>query len=193
MKKLFAGAGAVSLALGLSACHHGTSQGQRMEFKQQSDDTTSLVANQPLPRFNFSQIRQNVIDLEAAQARGVETTSFFYNMGSNEPVASCPSIGAPIPTTTQISNPNQVIPDTSPQINNGGGNTVVGQMDPNGVYSGDSTGTYVMCVNAQGAQYAFYWEGYVATVFGAARLNPTTHQIELVGPPSFTFRSTKGK
>ena len=173
------------MALTVAACGGNHVSAQQLESKQQAQASLSLDLAQPLPHFNYSQIRQNLIEIETAQADGVQTTSFFFNQGVPNPVQSCPSIGAPIPTTTQLSNPLQQVRDP-----NGGsvpGSSVLGQEDPNGVYSGDSTGTYVMCVGADGKAYADYWEGFVQTVFGAAHWDASAHQVVLDGPPSFKF------
>lgn len=176
---------ATVVAAVLAACGSGNN-GNRLESRAQAADTFGLELSQPIPHYNFSQIRQNLIELETAQADGVQTTSFFFNQGVANPVQSCPSIGAPIPTTDQLSNPDQVIKDNT-GLNNGGGNVTIGQMDPNGVYSGQSSGTYVMCVSPAGKAYADYWEGFVQTVFGAAHWDAATHQIVLDGPPSYKF------
>jgi hypothetical protein len=174
---------AVALAFTLTACNAQSSRGQKLENQQQSQDITSILLAQPLPHFNYSQLRANLSEIETAEANGVQTTSFFYNLGVRDPVQTCASVGAPIPTTDQLSNQNQ--------INYQHGNAVTGQMDPAGVYKGDSSGTYVICIGANGKPYADYWEGYVQTVFGPAKWNATTHSIEMIGAPTATF--TKGK
>lgn len=138
--------------------------------------------NQPVPIFDWSQLRQNLIEIETSQARTTQTTSFFFNQGVVDPVSSCPSIGFPIPATYQLSNPDAKVPQhdlTLPQI------------EANGVYTADTSGTYVICIDAQGRAYANYFEGFVNTVTGPAKWNPDSHQVELVGPPSFTY--SKGK
>jgi hypothetical protein len=67
-------------------------------------------------------------------------------------------------------------------------------MDPNGVYVPESsTGTYVMCIDAQGRPYAQYWEGFVHTVFAPARWDSGSHMVQLVGPPSFEFTKKQPK
>lgn len=179
----------VLACIGLAACGGGNAANKAaiLEYKQQGQASYTLDLNQPVPHFNFSQLRQNLKELEAAQAQGVQTTSFFFNLGNRDPIQSCPSIGAPIPVTDQLTNPNQVQKDNAAPINNGGGNSVVGQEDPTGVYSGNSAGTYVMCVAPNGSTYADYWEGFVQTVFGPATWNASTHQVQLIGPPSFRF------
>jgi len=182
-RKILAVSALTTLAVALTACAPNQSKGQKLESQQQSQDQTALLLAQPLPHFNYSQIRQNLKEIETAEANGVETTSFFFNLGVRDPIQTCPSIGAPIPTTDQLSNPNQVLYHH--------GDAVLSQMDPTGVYTGDSTGTYVLCVGADGKPYAEYWEGYVSTAFGPAKWNEQTHMIELVGPPSYAFSKSR--
>lgn len=184
------------IALTATACTSTTSAGQKAA-KQSVNAEQESIANglkaiektQPLPRFNYSQLRQNLIELETAQADTTQTTSFFFNLGVQNPTQICPSIGFPIASTTQLSNPEQKITDVG--RSGGNGNVVLPQIDPNGIYSGQSTGTYVMCLDAQGRAYAAYDEGTVKTVTGPATWNETTHRIELTGPPSFNFSEGK--
>ena len=42
--------------------------------------------------------------------------------------------------------------------------TSTGNQDPTGVYTGDSTGTYVACVATDGTTYPGYNEGYVQII-----------------------------
>lgn len=180
-KRILALAAVAAVALLLAACG-GPTKGQSIENQQQAADQTQLETNQPIPGFSYSQLRQNAKEIETAEATGVQTTSFFFNLGEPNPIFSCPSIGAPIPASTQLSNPNQV-------ENTGHGRFVIGQMDPSGVYVGDTTGTYVICVGADGKAFADYWEGYVDSVFGPAKWQ--NGSVVMVGAPSFAF--TKGK
>jgi hypothetical protein len=177
------------LTLTAGACDDGgSSSGQDKENKQQAQSTNSLVTNQPIPHFNYSQLRQNLKEIETAEANGVQTTTFFFNQGVQDPIDSCPSIGAPIPTTDQLSNPQQT---SDGHYNGNYGLTTIGQMDPTGVYTGDSTGTYVMCVGGNGKTYASYWEGYVKTVFANATWDKSTHSVKVLGDPSFKFTGKK--
>lgn len=163
--------------------------GQTLENQQQSQGTESLVNNQPLPHFNYSQLRQNLIELETAQATGVQTTSFFFNNGVQDPIFSCPSIGVPIPNTMSLSNPLQVVHDGYPT---GGAALTTGQMDPNGVYTPQaSTGTSVICVGADGKPIGHYWEGNVHTVFAPAKWDSASHSVQIIGPASFNFTKAK--
>lgn len=142
---------------------------------------------QPIPAFSWSQIRQNLIEINRAQAETTQTTTFFFNLGVTNPVTSCPSIGFPIPSTAQLTNPFQAIGD----IGDNGSGAVIAQSEQTGIYTGDSSGTYVICVDALGKAYAAYWEGFVYAVTGPAEWDVTAGQAKLVGPPSFEFSASE--
>jgi len=190
MKKWLALPSVILAGVALFGCSSGitTTSGQKAENQAQAADTQILVNNQPVPHYNYSQIRQNLIELENAQANGVQTTSFFFNQGVQDPIGSCPSIGAPIPVSDQLTNPQQVIN----AYDNGVSQAVISQQDPTGIYTGQGSGTYVICINDSGQAYASYWEGFVETVFGPASWNTTTHQVQLLGPPTGGFSKAKG-
>lgn len=170
--------------VGLAACqgNDATTKTQQHDRAAAARQLTAYQNNQAVPVFTWSQLRQNLIEIETAQAQTTQTTSFFFNQGVQDPVSSCPSIGFPIPSTYQLTNPAAKVPNhdlTLPQV------------EANGVYTGDTSGTFVICIDAQGKAYADYWEGFVKTVTGPAKWDPGAHQVQLVGPPSFQF--SKGK
>lgn len=153
---------------------------------QQQTDTQlkRYQANQPVPQFDWSQLRQTAIDVESAQVHGVATTTFFFNLGVQHPVKTCPSIGFPVASTAQLTNPDQVVWGSN------GASGVVGQQEPNGVYTGESSGTYVVCVAARsGAKYISYWEGFVHTEGGPAHWDETQNMIVLDGAPTVVSKS----
>lgn len=175
---------AIALAtLALSACTDPDSGSDTVkdDAEQAAQQLDRYQDTQPIPQFDWSQLRQNLIEINTAQAETTQTTSFFFNLGTDQPVASCPSIGFPIPSTAQLTNPDQVIDpfgrDDDP--------SVVAQIEQTGVYTGDSSGTYAVCVAPDGSPYAFYWEGYIATVTGPAIFEDG--QIVLTGDPTFEF------
>lgn len=139
---------------------------------------------QPVPFHDWSQYRQTALDIDAAKVNGVATTSFFFNNGVVDPIDSCPSIGFPLPSTIQITSPDQV------EWWNGG-SAVSEQMEPNGTYTGESSATYVICVAPNGDLYPSYWEGNVKAEGGAAQWNYDLKRIELVGDP--TVEMTRGR
>lgn len=173
---------AVIAAASLAGCTGSSSNGQQQENQQQQQDTTSLETSQPIPHYDYSQIRQTLIDAETISANGTQTTSFFFQMGDPDPVYSCPSLGEPVANTAQLSNPQQ--PYQGP-VDTGADDPVVGQMDPDGIYAPtSSTGTYVICVNSAGQKYLQYWEGDVMTVSAAAEWNSATHSLQVIGAPT---------
>lgn len=147
-----------------------------------NDQLQRYEANQPTPKFDWSQYRQTVIDVESAEVHGVSTTTFFYNMGSQKPISSCASLGFPVAVTAQLTNPTQIQWGNN---NNGNyANGVIDQSEPNGVYTGGSDGTYVVCVAPGGAKYIQYWEGDVNTIGGPAHWDQASEQIALDGAPT---------
>lgn len=187
MKKVGGVALVVVFLLIVGACQSSSRQAQNKANNAERNVSAKILnnfeQNQPPPVRPWSQLRQNLIELETAQADTTQTTTFFFNLGIREPVQSCPSIGFPIASTSQITNPSQIV--------GSGGSNSIPQIDPNGIYSGNSTGTYVICVDAKGRAYADYWEGFVQTVTGPAVWNAKTGSVDLVGPPSFKFSTEK--
>ena len=174
----------------VAGCTSSTPSGQATENRQQQQDTKSLVTDQPIPHFNYSQIRQTLIDAETIAADGAQTTSFFFQMGNQDPVFSCPSLGMPVANTAQLSNPDQVNPDP----NSSGGSVTTPQMDPYGVYAPNaSQGTYVICVNGSGAKYLEYWEGDVMTVAAGATWDTATHSLKVTGQPTAVIHTSANK
>lgn len=181
-------------ALIISACGASTNTdstpnagaGQAKESGQAQNQLQIYENGQPLPVFNYSEYRQTLISIEATQALGIQTTSFFFNMGNTSPVYECPSLGQAIPNTAQLSNPS--VPVWQDGTYNNGyaiAGVTIGQIDPNGTYSpSSSTGTNVECVNNAGQKYLVYWEGFVLTINGSATWNPNTHAVEVTGAPS---------
>lgn len=147
-----------------------------------------LLQNQPVPIFPTSELRENMVEIEAIQALGAPTTSFFFPPGSvsvvggkqvftSPPFKICPSQGEPIHADDSLTNPQQALP--------GSAGAVVSQMDPNGTYAGPNSGTYVLCLTKAGTKKMAYWEGDVFTESGTAVWNPDGgpgDQIQDVGP-----------
>lgn len=164
-----------------------TPNANNTEHQAANSGVNLLLQNQPVPIFATSELRQNMIEVEAIQALGAPTTTFFFPEGttvvnvsgkpaySAPPFKVCPSQGEPIHATDSLTNPLQV---TS-------GGEVVGQMDPNGTYQGPNNGTYVLCLTASGNKKMSYWEGPVETESGVSVWNQDGgpgNQIQDIGP-----------
>lgn len=171
--------------LSATACTQAQNSGAAQESAQSSQIQTHYEAVQPpYAATGVSEYRANLNAAEATQALGINTTSFFFNLGQNAPFFSCPSHGGAVPNTAQLTNPQQVQPDP----NASAGSVLIGNMDPNGVYSPTaSSGTYVMCVNSAGQEYLVYWEGDVLQVNGNAAwdtsLNGGRGGVRVTGAP----------
>ena len=174
----------LAIAIGITAC--GSTGSVTKETKYTNEQFEEYERNQPMRRHSFSQYRQGLIEIEEAEIKGTATTTFFMEPGNPDPIEECPSIGFPLPSTAELTNPNQVV--------SGPHNTsdVVGQGEPNGVYTGNSTGTYVECVSKSGTKYINYWEGFTFAVGGPAHWDLTTHKAVLDGEPTVTVK-TVGK
>lgn len=166
---------AVAAGGALAACSgsSGSPSPTQQETGAVTHNFTTMERTQPVPQADSSQLRQTIIDAETAQIHGIATTSFFYNMGSQVPVMTCPSLGFPVPSTDQLTNPEKA--DQHGQY--GDGTVTLPQGEPTGVYTGDTTGTYVVCVLSNGQKQVDYWEGFVYTAGGAAHFDKTAGQI----------------
>jgi hypothetical protein len=168
----------VAVLLSASSCDEGSAR--------QADEAASeqiladLQKAQPVPKFNYSQYRQNLIEVVTAQAEPTPTTTFFFIPGVANPIHICSSVGFAIPSTAQLTNPQQV------DVSSGGSWAVtLPQVEPTGVFTGDSTATYAICSDSAGQGYGAGWEGLVFTVTGPAIWDGDS--VELIGTPTANF------
>ena len=163
--------------LGAGGCDQ-TPDAVQQDRSVSNDILSQYQKAQPVPIFPWSQLRQNVIEIETSQANTTLTTSFFFNQGVTDPISSCPSIGFPIPMTYQLTAPEVPIylhDSTSGQVP---------QLEPTGVYTGDTSATTVTCIGEDGKGYFDYWEGNVKAVTGPAEWDYTNHRIKMTGTSS---------
>lgn len=190
MKKALAAFAAIGLAIAMAACSSPTQTAPgKAEQQSAAQGLAKLLQAQPVPQYDFSQIRQTLIDAETAQAGATQTTSFGFNFGVPDPIFTCPSIGFPVPGSDQLTNPSQL-------VGNGGdanyyGVGVIGQIDPNGVYGGPTAATFVLCVGAHGKVYLNHAEETVHTVAGPAVWDRATKSIVMTGDPTFAVKVGK--
>lgn len=206
IKKLPAVIAAGLLALGLAACTSSGSAdaGNASTNAAASAEATAagagldlIFTNQPPPIFPTSAYRAQLDEIEAVEALGSPTYAFFFPPGwsgsGDHPINQCPAEGLPIPDTTQLDNPDEIVEDPygTEGVTNGSvyGNEqsnpglVVPRADPNGVYTPQSgEGTYVTCLNTAGGLAAKYWEGDVFSQTGTAEWNTSAGEVQDVGP-----------
>lgn len=184
--RVLLGAAAAAGVLAVAGCS-GTSitGGNAAESATSRQDLSTFEQVQPAPHFPYSDIRQTMIDVQASQALGEQTTSFFFNMGSRDPYFSCPSKGDPVPNTSELTNPSQVETWYGSGATAPDATAVVGNIDPNGLYAPTaSDGTNVMCLSAAGTAYLVYAEGPVTTINAPAHWDMSTHQPVISGAPT---------
>lgn len=186
-KLITAGAAVVGIfVLSAGSCDTNGESGRRSEEKTSDQQLDQFLQSQPIPRFNYSQLRQNLIEIQSAQANTTATTSFMFLMagsGATGPlVYSCPSIGFPIPASYQLTNPEQKVADGA----------VIAQIESTGVYGGETTATYVICVGDDGEAFAFSHEGFVSTVTGPAHWDVEAGEIVMDGASSAEFTEAEG-
>lgn len=164
-----------TFVLAAGSCQTDKTEVRKADERAAVDQLAQYQQAQPVPLFSSSQLRQNLIEIETAQVNATVTTSFFFNLGVADPIHACASIGFPIPGSYQLTNPDQ----------KAGDGVTVAQIEANGVYTGDTTGTTVICIDSQGRGYAHWWEGFVSTVAGPAEWSDG--QIVLTGEPTAEF------
>ena len=114
------------LAFVLVACAPSSNQ---IETQQQELAVTSIVENQPIPDLGgYSFERQVVIETYVARNNTISTFSYLFTFDGRV-VEICPSIGYPIPYSTQL---------TAPEKPTQGYSLTIPQSEPNGLYPPES-------------------------------------------------------
>lgn len=159
-------------ALVLTGCGNSGSQSDQ----QNTDDQLKTYQRngQDIHKYQWSQYRQTLNDVQDAEVAGEATTTFFFNLGVRDPYFVCPSVGFPVPADSELTNPLQ---------NVGSQGAVISQMDPNGTFPGNTAGTWVICVAPNGSKELHYSEPQDHTVGGPAHWDEQKG-IVLDGAPS---------
>src|SRR5512139_2535547 len=122
----------------------GTTQ-QQLEQAQQAEGVASITQNQPVPDLGgYSFEQQIVIETYLARNNTIATYVYMFAM-DGKIIEICPSIGYPIPYSTQLTAPDVALFQYT-------GDPVVPNPEPNGLYPpGDAAATLVQCVNPDGS------------------------------------------
>jgi hypothetical protein len=183
VKKLFLALFVMTLVL--SAC--GTTQTE-LEQAQQSGSVKAITQNQPIPDLGgYSFERQIVIETYLARNNTIATYAYMITM-DGKIIEICPSVGYPIPYSTQLT--NSLVPTRN--CGSGSGNCtegVVANPEINGLYPpADAAATLVQCVNPDGSVSPTYIEWYVLSF--PYRIASDVQLIK-IGEPSFKVNITK--
>lgn len=156
--KLIIGSLLVGLVLSAGSCDgEGANKASKEEKKATGDQMNILIEAQPPLRVQYSQVRQTLLLAEYLAASSSANHSFILSKGSPDPVFECDSIGFPVPGTFNITNP--LMEDPTHAARDG---IVVAQAEGMlGVYTGDTQGTYLVCLTPEGKPFVTWNEGEV--------------------------------
>ena len=133
-----------------------------VEQAQQDLQMQQMLRNQPVPSFNFSLERHMLIEIYKARQRATNTFTVVQSELTGKVLWSCPSMGFPLPYSTQLTNPLQAWWKHGASEYS---SAVLSQQEPNGLFSPpQSEGTWVPCVDDKGRITPVYEERKV-TVF----------------------------
>lgn len=184
MKRIFALI--ILAAILLVGC--GTANSNVIETRQQDAGTIAIVQNQPVPDIGgYSFERQIVIETFIARNNTIATYSYLMTLDGRI-IEICPSIGYPIPYSTQVTSPEKLA-NNNPQHLPSYDASVIPQSEPNGLYAPDNAAaTFVQCVNADGSVSPAYIEQDVMAF--PFRIK-SDFQLERIGETSFKVDATK--
>jgi len=174
------------LAAGASCTSSKSSKtaGQNANDEQQAIATGvgRLLDSQQVPTFDYSQERQTVIDVETIRAEGTHGTAYATTF-NGELIWWCPTIGAPVPSTYQLSSATQYVDIPGDHTRD---RFPLEQAEPTGVYVGESAGTWSLCTDNAGQPFAKYEEANVGWTSGTVTDLPTEKRAE-VNEITFAF------
>lgn len=148
-------------SISAASCAPGpTQQSQRWDIQTVEEQQTIYQSRQPVPRFEFSQERDTLIQIYWLRQEARATFTTFHSNGTGDVLFACPSRGYAIPADTQLTNPVQPYGTSAanyPMV-------TIEQPEPNGLYSSKNTdGTWVLCVRENGEVAPVYSELKVQT------------------------------
>ena len=124
--------------------------------------------------------RQALIDIYNSQNQDQQTWDVVTSY-TGVVLFQCEAIGWPIPAAAQLSNPEQVVGVPGPWTGYISG--TVGQAEPNGIFTGNTLGTYILCAR-NGKVAPVYTENNVQMFPFAVTVDPTTGRITDAGGQS---------
>ena len=170
--------------LALGGCNDSTSGDQsERDFTARSQQHFDVA--QPPHQYDASQARANLIAAQDAMAEGANSWTVQTVPGVGI-TFQCPSVGMPIPFSTQITNPQKVAYD------NNGGNLTLPQQEPYGLYTPDGVAaTYANCVLPDGSIGIFYSEPDLTTFLFDVDCTPATKECKVSQNARATVKVTK--
>lgn len=174
-----------------SSCDNGTASDAEDTIREEQRAITigleRMSKSQAVPSFDWSQERQTVIDVQTIRAQGATTTSMFTLNGVGV-VLWCPSIGAPVPATSQLTASQQYIDIAGDHTRT---NFPVDQMEPTGDYVGDTAATWTVCLDDNGSKFGVMWEANVGSITAVVNVEQMFPDAQRLRPENITFEFTE--
>ncbi|MBC8395879.1 MAG: hypothetical protein H8E16_02120 [Flavobacteriales bacterium] len=174
----------VIVSILLSGCKSEPTQ-EEMDQEVVQGQQAQYAKGQPVPAFNWSLERDNIIKLYKLRNEKVSTHTVWrsdYGMVEGD----CPSLGYGIPYDTSLTNPYQALWRGGSQ--SGRASAVVGQAEPNGVFASTNTAaTWIMCIGMAGNIEPHYVESKVTTYPGPVKVNYETNRVSRNGKSEIKF------
>lgn len=146
----------------LTSCEENVSSDSLQNEKQEEMNKQAVQAVGMPAIINFSEKRhlKDILEL-----RDKESPTITYVRDMNGRLHKvCNSIGFGIPNSTQFTNPQKIADSYQ------GGYAILPQADPNGLYSGSSEATWVLCLNPK--------SGKIAPTYLEDRITVSTFEME---------------
>jgi hypothetical protein len=167
----------VALVLGAGACTKKENQSDQVREDEQSSINRGfdrVARSQQVPTFDYSQERATLIDVLTMRAEGTHGTAYATTM-NGELIWWCPTVGSPVPSTYQLTNPDQIVtPGKSER-----GTSTVALGEPTGVYTGDSAATWTVCLDDNGTAFGKYEEANVGWTSGVVNDLPADRRAQV--------------
>lgn len=163
MRRFFTVTMLVCCAAILMAADCAPSSSTEAKDRKGVEEQQNIYQNrQPVPRFEFSQERDTLIQIYRLRQESRATFSTFHSNGTGDVLFACPSRGYAIAADTQLTNPLMAY---SPYAQSSSAGVVtIEQAEPNGLFSSKNTdGTWVLCVRDNGEIAPVYTELKVQT------------------------------
>lgn len=143
---------------------------------QADADFTARIAGQfgkaqPPHAYDASQARENLIAAHDALALGADSWTVQHVEGVGV-TFECPSVGFPIPLTSQLTNPER-------WSSNAHGAVTLPQMEPYGVFTGSTAATMGNCVLPNGEVGIFYSESNLSAFMFDVVCDDETQRCEI--------------
>ena len=135
--------GGVHTSYGMGSWPAPVSSDQDMKVQQEAvmKEAVAQTGMPAIKNFRERKIMKDILEMRDQQ--GLVTYTYTYAEQTGKKIFFCQSVGFPIPTSTQYTNPEKVQVYSNTY---GWGNVTIPQPDPNGLFSPASAeGTWVMC------------------------------------------------